>query len=667
MPVNRKRVGKEEAKSLFLKYYNNSPSSMVRDINSKAKTLKPNAKNSWKYRNNPSKYDMKGIDDNSNVARQWIMNRFFRHMNNVSAPKTTANEEVITSLKAEIENSKSIIKGLTSQIKACQEDKKNADSSVKSTYNASIAELKKQVQEQKSMIDSLKESLAAHEQRVALLKSEYENNVSQAMSKSEKEYSDVINGIKQDHEAALLQLKKEKEAISNELNKLQAVLQEETKSKGAIQTELSAAKAQLAEEKNKLNNLEIQNKQLRQQGKASSENIASEIQSKEQAISDYVAQIAKLQERIAKQDAALNTMQKTIFDLANKHDSDTQRAQKTSERIADLEKRNELLEAKKNELEANVTKLTNEIDNAKAEILKKTNEYSNLEKEYNKQRQELENKYIQELQAKEALNQKVKELTQDRRDKEGLIATLRAQIRNLNESTKDTQQSSKELNKRIQELETEQTIREQNAANTQKNYEKEVNALKLKIKENDTLILQSNEKISKNIENIKSKEDEINELKNQIKTLQTKEKNTGNKTASNNEIYESMIVFDKVLYNVGPKKGFVGSLTVEKYKIDPKLDFKDEHFYMLKLDIIQNSEVKDFYVSINKFSVTINRTHSTTYELNTALGRSNNVIYRFKIVQSKATSDEIFKEKLKAFNTLLKSITNFFDKHKLKI
>jgi hypothetical protein len=150
-------------------------------------------------------------------------------------------------------------------------------------------------------------------------------------------------------------------------------------------------------------------------------------------------------------------------------------------------------------------------------------------------------------------------------------------------------------------------------------------------------------------------------------TLQTKEKNTSNKTASNNELYESMIVFDKVLYNVGPKKGLAGSLTVEKYKIDPKLDFKDEHFYMLKLDIIQNSEVKDFYVPMNKFSVTINRTQSTTYELNTALGRSNNEIYRFKIVQSKATSDEIFKEKIKAFNTLLKSITNFFDKHKLKI
>ena len=44
MPTTKKRVGKEEAKSLFLKYYNNSSSSMVRDINTKAKTLKPNSK-----------------------------------------------------------------------------------------------------------------------------------------------------------------------------------------------------------------------------------------------------------------------------------------------------------------------------------------------------------------------------------------------------------------------------------------------------------------------------------------------------------------------------------------------------------------------------------------------------------------------------------------------
>ncbi len=213
MPTTKKRVGKEEAKSLFLKYYNNSPSSMVRDINTKAKTLKPNSKNSWKYRNNPSKYDMKGVDDNSNAARKWIMNRFFRHMNNVPSPKTMPNEEVIASLKAEIENSKSIIKQLTTQIKACQEDKKNANNNVRSTYNASIAELKKQVQEQKTIIDSLKESAAAHEQRIATLKSEHENNVAQAMAKSEQEYSEVINGIKQDHEAALLQLKNEKEAI----------------------------------------------------------------------------------------------------------------------------------------------------------------------------------------------------------------------------------------------------------------------------------------------------------------------------------------------------------------------------------------------------------------------------------------------------------------------
>lgn len=658
MPTTKKRVGKEEAKSLFLKYYNNSPSSMVRDINTKAKTLKPNSKNSWKYRNNPSKYDMKGVDDNSNAARQWIMNRFFRHMNNVPSPKTTPNEEVLASLKAEIENSKSIIKQLTSQIKACQEDKKNANNNVRSTYNASIAELKKQVQEQKTIIDSLKESTAAHEQRIATLKSEHENNVAQAMAKAEKEYSEVINGIKQDHQAAILQLKKEKEDISNELSQLQAVLQEETRSKAAIQTELTTVKVQLAEEKSKLNNLEIQNKQLRQQGKASSDNIASELQSKEQAISGYVAQIAKLQEHIAKQDATLSKNQQTISDLSNKHDTDIQRAQRTAQRIQDLEKRNELLQAKKNELEANVTKLTNEIDNAKAEILKKTNEYSNLEKEYNKQRQELENKYIQELQAKETLNQKVKELTQDRRDKEGLIATLRAQIRNLNESSKDTQQATKELNERIQELETEQTIREQNAANAQKNYEKELSSIKAKLQENDALILQSNQKISQNIETIKAKEQEISTLNERIKELQTKKPQS-----SSDDLFEVLLNFEKVLFNINGNKG-AGIVKIEKFKKDPNLtlELNDRDFYMIRIDTKDNSRNNDLYISISKYLI-VNRYDKTSYEI---IPSQKKETYRFKIVQPKSMTDEEFKDQMKALNTLLRSTTNFNDQYKLK-
>ena len=658
MPTTKKRVGKEEAKSLFLKYYNNSSSSMVRDINTKAKTLKPNAKNSWKYRNNPSKYDMKGVDDNSNASRQWIMNRFFRHMNTVPSPKTTPSEEVLSSLKAEIENSKSIIKGLTSQIKSCQEDKKNANSTIKNTYNASIAELKKQVQEQKTIIASLKESTAVHEQRVATLKSEHENNVAQAMAKAEQEYSEVIKGIKQDHKEAILQLKKEKEVISNELSQLQSILKEETNSKAAIQSELTAVKAQLTEEKNKLNSLEIQNKQLRQQGKATSDNIASELQSKEQAISGYVAQISKLQERIAKQDAALNTMQKTIFDLANKHDSDTQRAQRTAQRIGDLEKRNELLQAKKNDLEASVTKLTNEIDNAKTEILNKTKEYNNLEKAYNKERQELENKYIQELQAKEALNQKVKELTQDRRDKEGLIATLRAQIRNLNESSKDVQKASKELNDRIQELETEQTIREQNAVNAQKNYEKELSSIKAKLQESDALILQSNQKISQNIETIKSKEQEINTMKDRIKELQTKKPQS-----SSDDLFEVLLNFEKVLFNINGNKG-AGIVKVEKFKKDPNLtlDLKDTDFYTLRIDTKDNSRNNDLYISISKYLV-VNRYDKTSYEI---IPSQKKETYRFKIVQPKAMTDEEFKDQMKAFNTLLKSTTNFNDKYKLK-
>lgn len=658
MPTTKKRVGKEEAKSLFLKYYNNSPSSMVRDINTKAKTLKPNSKNSWKYRNNPSKYDMKGVDDNSNAARQWIMNRFFRHMNNVPSPKTMPNEEVIASLKAEIENSKSIIKGLTSQIKACQEDKKNANNNVRSTYNASIAELKKQVQEQKTIIDSLKESAAAHEQRIATLKSEHENNVAQAMAKSEQEYSEVIKGIKQDHQTAILQLKNEKEAISNELNQLQAILQEETNSKAAIQSELTAVKAQLAEEKNKLNNLEIQNKQLRQQGKASSENIASEIQSKEQAISDYVSQIAKLQERIAKQDTALSKNEQTIFDLANKNDKEIVKAQRTAQRIGDLEKRNELLQAKKNELEASVTNLTREIENLKAEILNKTNEYSNLEKTYNKERQELENKYIQELQAKEALNQKVKEITQDNRDKEGLIATLRAQIRNLNQTAKDTQKASKELNDRIQELETEQTNREQNAANAQKNYEKELSSINAKLQECDALILQSNKNISQHIETIKTKEQEINTLNERIKELQSKKPQS-----SSDDLFEVLLNFEKVLFNINGNKG-VGVVMIEKFKKDPNLilELKDRDFYMLRIDTKDNSQNNDLYISISKYLV-VNRYDKTSYEI---IPYQKKETYRFKIVQPKSMTDEEFKDQMKALNTLLKSTTNFNDNYKLK-
>ena len=292
-------------------------------------------------------------------------------------------------------------------------------------------------------------------------------------------------------------------------------------------------------------------------------------------------------------------------------------------------------------------------------ILNKTKEYNNLEKAYNKERQELENKYIQELQAKEALNQKVKELTQDRRDKEGLIATLRAQIRNLNESSKDAQKASKELNDRIQELETEQTIREQNAVNAQKNYEKELSSIKAKLQESDALILQSNQKISQNIETIKSKEQEINTMKDRIKELQTKKPQS-----SSDDLFEVLLNFEKVLFNINGNKG-AGIVKVEKFKKDPNLtlDLKDTDFYTLRIDTKDNSRNNDLYISISKYLV-VNRYDKTSYEI---IPSQKKETYRFKIVQPKAMTADEFKDQMKALNTLLKSTTNFNDKYKLKI
>lgn len=670
MPTTKKRVGKEEAKSLFLKYYNNSPSSMVRDINTKAKTLKPNAKNSWKYRSNPSKYDMKGVDDNSNAARQWIMNRFFRHMNSIASPKTQNNEQSIASLKAEIENSKTFIKNLNSEIKACQDEKKNSSSQVRSTYNAAIATLKKEVEEQKNIVSTLKESLAANEERIKVLKAEYENNVAQALAKSEQEYSTALNKLKQEHQAAIIQLQAEKQVIDQDLKKLQETLKSQSNEKSTIQTQLAAAKAELGEEKKIIANLELQNKQLRQQGKAISSNIASEMQAKEEAINSHIAKIANLQDRIAKQDQAIAKNQQTITDLTNKLNSElskssifaaqqTEKAKKLSDRINDLQSRLELLKAKRDEIQKSLDKTTSDLTEAKNNIINKATEYNNLEKQLNAKIQELEAQYIAELQSKENLNDIVKSLTQDRRDNEGLIATLRAQIRNLTQSSKETTNETTELKERIQELEMEQTILQQKVANAEKDCAKEASVLKTKLQESDANILQANEKIAQNISNIEAKEKQITELKNHMKELQAK---PAAKTVDSQ--FETLLHFDKVLFNVAGIKGS-GSVTIDNFKGDPKLDIKPTDFYMMKLDILENSKVHDLFVSLSKMTV-INRYDKTSYEIIPEASKVKGETYKFKIVQPKAMSAEGFKEQIKALNAVFKSSSNYHDSYKLK-
>lgn len=679
MPTTKKRVGKEEAKSLFLKYYNNSPSSMVRDINTRAKTLKPNSKNSWKYRNNPSKYDMKGVDDNSNAARQWIMNRFFRHMNSIASPKTQNNEQVIASLKAEIESSKTFIKNLNNEIKACQEEKKNSSSEVRNTYNAAIATLKKEVEEQKTIVSTLKESLAANEERIKVLKAEYENNVAQALAKSEQEYSTTLNNLKQEHQAAISQLQAEKQAIDQELKKLQETLTAQSNEKSSIQNLLAAAKAELAEEKKIIANLELQNKQLRQQGKAISSNIASEMQAKEEAISTYVAKISNLQDRIAKQDQAIAKNQQTITDLTNKLDNElskssifaaqqTEKAQKLSERINDLQSRVELLQTKRDEIQKNLDKKSSELADAKNNMRIKAIEHNNLEKQLNAKIQELEAQYIAELQSKENLNETIKSLTQDRRDNEGLIATLRAQIRNLTKSSKEATNEAAELKQRIQELEMEQTILQQKVANAEKDCAKEASALKTKLQQSDANILQANEKIAQKISNIQEKETQITELKNRVKELQEKQAKQASQAKPSTQTidnkFETLLHFDKVLFNASGTKSS-GTISIDKFKSDPNLDVKSSDFYVLKLDILNNSNVRDLFIPMCKLTV-INRYDKTSYELIPDPSNANGSTYKFKIVQPKAMTPEGFKEQIKALNALLKSTSNYHDKYKYK-
>ena len=533
--------------------------------------------------------------------------------------------------------------------------------------------MKKEVEEQKPIVSSLKESLAANEERIKVLKAEYENNVAQALAKSEQEYSTALNKIKQEHQAAITKLQTEKQAIDQDLKKLQETLTAQSNEKSTIQTQLAAAKAELAEEKTIIANLELQNKQLRQQGKAMSTNIASEMQAKEEAINSHIAKIANLQDRIAKQDQAIAKNQQTITDLTNKLNNElskssifaaqqTEKAQKLSDRINDIQARLELLQAKRDEIQKSLDKKSSELADAKNNMRIKAIEHNNLEKQLNAKIQELEAQYIAELQSKENLNDTIKSLTQDRKDKEGLIATLRAQIRNLTQSSKEATNETNNLKERIQELEMEQTILQQKVANAEKDCAKEASILKTKLQESDANILQANEKIAQNISNIEAKEKQITELKNRVKELQAKQAKPAAKTVESQ--FETLLHFDKVLFNVAGKKGS-GSVTIDNFKGDPKLDIKPTDFYMMKLDILENSQVHDLFISLSKLTI-INRYDKTSYEIIPEASKVKGETYKFKIVQPKAMTAEGFKEQIKALNTVLKSSSNYHDKYKLK-
>jgi predicted RNase H-like nuclease (RuvC/YqgF family) len=263
---------------------------------------------------------------------------------------------------------------------------------------------------------------------------------------------------------------------------------------------------------------------------------------------------------------------------------------------------------------------------------------------------------VNELQAKQELSDKVKDLTQDRKDKEAIVATLRMQNSNLKKKSKEYENEIASLNSRIEELGTEEAIRNQKASNLNQNAEKELAALKLKLEENDKLILQLNSKSTQQMETISKKDAEIQKLKDYVKQLQEKEAPTSDK--------KELIEFDKVLFNVNGNKGS-GSVKVKSIKADPALNLSIKEVHMLVLDIFENSQSSDLMIAMYKY-LTVNRYEKTSYEIIPDASTSRGQSYKFKIVQPKSMTNDQFQDKIKAFNAILSSTTNYNDSYRLK-
>ena len=656
--ISRRRVGKKEAQKLFIEHYKDNILGMIKDVNSRArKTIKLGSKNSWKYRTDPSKYDLTTIDDGSKQAHKWILNQAYHNLANNSHINIDKSE--IQNLKNHLKDEKEKIKNLKESIIEIKNYKKILhDDELRELCDNLNKELNEKLKETQDNVVLLNESLKIANEKIILLKEEHDQNITNAVLKATDNYAKIIEQKTKDFTQQKQELENKKVEYEQELQNSKKLLENEkqlTKEKTDKINELKQKISSINEEiktcNETVNNLRNEHKQENEKYKKQSlqnQEQKSKLSEKYSILQNkYDNLVQKLKEsenniKVLQQKVESNQLtSQSIESFQKKLETALQKHEDYKTKINALKEKGEILESRlKEKMEKD------------SEILKATlNESAQLKEKIKKIEEELQLHILE----KRELNETVTQLRKEKEIKNATMMAYKARIQVFGSEIKSLKEDIEECKERI-------TIQNETIAqlNKELNETKEENnkmqdELKRKIAEKSELLQQANDQLALCIQNSKLKDGKIVELESKISKLMTPD----NTFLKQNEVLdEKETVKFRAIVRQNKNEKILTTISV--------LTVRTQYgtFKVLRLDFV-TEENNQLNIPLIQQMISVTRINEYTYKIMFP-NEQTNPPYVVKLLNNENESVRAFDIRNKVFMNIMKKNTSFYDNYVLK-
>ena len=616
------KLTQTEAQDIFLDYYKNNPRGLIKDLNTKAnKIYSPRSPNGFRYAHYPNLYDFKNVDDNSKIAKKWILNNFFKNIEKVDLQDYKNHEKKLTTTIKEYDECQNTIKTLSNLLLECQ---KNKNTQTNAVYNFISKSTQHDIKENKENLKHLKEKVNSLKSIIETTKKENEIVLKNIMNESVNEYSKILQSVideyKEKEENYKTIITSKDETINTIKNALQQ--QQETNKKQKIV--LSSIKEKQNVLNNTLKQYESENKIMRDEIKFHKEQIELLNKQSETITQKFLTKINKLEELLKSQNEKLIKNNEKIQQESTKlkNTIDPQELLVIKNKIITLENTN-------NKLNDSIIKYTNNLNEnnenlkiMKEELKQKNEYYANFKKEHEKSIKILEDKIINLLKEKEECYEELKLNNNYKKENDILIESLKLELKSEKEKFKLVKDELQEVKIIISKI--------------VKEHEEYVK-----------LITIQNEKLKSENEILKNKIQQLTQIQEKKVQKETVQKQQTLVTQHNKEILN----FENAFFIFQKDQKFKGSISIKEIQPEFSLNaLMTFNFNNSELNYILSKDIK------------INRIGISRYEFFTLTDEK----VLFYIEKQKGQTQFDFINNLNALNLLFQSKVSFFDIYKIK-
>lgn len=613
------KLTQSEAQDIFLDYYKNNPRGLIKDLNTKAnKIYSPRSKSNFKYAHYPNLYDFKNVDDNSKMAKKWILNNFFKNIEKVELQDYKKHEKELTTSLKDYDDCQNTIKTLSSLLIECQKNKNTQTSAV---YNFISKSTQHDIKENKENLKQLKETVNNLKSVIQTTKNENEIILKKFMNESVNEYSKILQLVIDEYKEKDEQYKTILTIKDENINTIKNALQQQQEINKKQKIVLSSIKEKQSTLNRTLKEYESENKIMRNEINFHKEQIELLNNQSETITQKFLTKINKLEELLKTQNEKLIKNNEKL-----KQESEKLKNTIDPQELLILKNKITTLENTNNKLNDSIIKYSNSLNqnnenlkNMKEELKQKNEYYALFKKEHEKSVKLLEDKIINTLNEKEKCYEELKLNNNYKKENDILTESLKLELQSEKEKFKLLKEEIKELKIIITKIVKEH-------------------------EEYTRLITFQNEKLKSENEILKNKIKELTiekQVKKEIQRIEPQQITQHNKEILNFE--NAFFIFQK-------DQKFKGNINIKEIQPEKSLNaLITFNFNSTELDYILNKDIK------------INRIGNSKYEFFT-LTKEKFVFYMQK--QRNETQFD-FINKINALNLLFKTKVSFFNIYKI--